>query len=83
MRVDPMNASRWKHTWGFHNKGVGWDTPMARWAGVGEDWVQEVTTHLPNEDDVNFVLLKMAETFAKLGHRHTHQNTKGLGPYGS
>ena len=30
MRVGPMNISRWNKTWGFHNRGVGWDTLMAR-----------------------------------------------------
>ena len=31
VRVDPMNVSRWKHTWGFHDRGVVWDAPTAQW----------------------------------------------------
>ena len=25
---------------GFHNKGITWDTPMTRWAGVDNDWIR-------------------------------------------
>ena len=42
MRADPINVSRWKHKWCFHNVGVVWDTPMARWAGDGRDSAQEM-----------------------------------------
>ena len=38
--VHPVNASRWKHTWGFHKIGIMWNTLMARLAGEGNDWVQ-------------------------------------------
>ena len=30
MTWDPYNVQRWKHKVGFHNRGVHWDTPMAR-----------------------------------------------------
>ena len=26
---------------GFHDRGVAWDTPMAKRAGEGKDWVQK------------------------------------------
>ena len=42
MRADPINVSRWKHKWCFHNVGVVSDTPMARWAGEGKDSAQEM-----------------------------------------
>ena len=30
MTCDPYNVQRWKQNVGFHNRGVQWDTPMAR-----------------------------------------------------
>ena len=33
----------WKHKVGFQNRGVQWDTPMARWAGEGKDWTELMT----------------------------------------
>ena len=35
MAWDPNNVHSWKHEVGFHNRGVQWDTPVARWAGEG------------------------------------------------
>ena len=32
-----------------------WDAPMAKWAIEGKDWGQEVTLHLPKEEDDSFV----------------------------
>ena len=37
MKKDPANVTRWKHRFGFHNRGVQWDTPMSMWAGEGKD----------------------------------------------
>ena len=37
---DPANVTRWKHKFGFHNRGVQWDTPMSKWAGEGKDLIQ-------------------------------------------
>ena len=34
------NVTRWKHKFGFHNRGVQWDTPMSRWSGEEKDWMQ-------------------------------------------
>ena len=33
MKKDPANVTRWKHKFGFHSRGVQWDTPMSKWAG--------------------------------------------------
>ena len=44
---DPCNVQRWKHKVGFHNRGVQWDTPTARWAGEGKDWPQLMTQTQP------------------------------------
>ena len=30
MSEDPNNVTGWKHKWGFHNRGVLWDTPIAK-----------------------------------------------------
>ena len=43
MTWDPYNVQRWKHIVKSHNRGVLWDTPMARWAGEGKDWIQLMT----------------------------------------
>ena len=40
MAWDPGNVQRRKQKVWFHNRGVQWDTPMARWAGEGKDWIE-------------------------------------------
>ena len=40
MAWDPYKVQSWKHKFGFHNRGVQLDTPMARWAGEGNDWIK-------------------------------------------
>ena len=52
MTWDPYNVQRWKHKVGFHNRGIQWDTPMARWAGEVKDWIQLMTQTQPRKDDV-------------------------------
>ena len=42
MKIDPANVTRWKHKFGFHNRGVMWDTLMTKWAGEENDWMQMV-----------------------------------------
>ena len=32
---------------GFHNRGVQWDTPMARWAGEGNGWIKLMAQRKP------------------------------------
>ena len=51
MKWDPLNFTCWKHKWGFHNRGVTWDTPMARWAGSEEDWIQKWRMHPPKQTE--------------------------------
>ena len=38
MARDPTNSTKWKHMWRFHNRGVVWYTPFAKWCGSGEEW---------------------------------------------
>ena len=40
MAWDPTNVTRCRHKVGFHNRGIQWDTPMARWAAEGNDWIK-------------------------------------------
>ena len=42
MHVHPIKVSRWKHQWGFHNRGVVWDTLVSKCAGEGKDSAQEM-----------------------------------------
>ena len=48
---DTLNFTCWKHKLGFHNKGVTSYTPMARWAGSGEDWIQKWRVHPPKKTE--------------------------------
>ena len=52
MAWDPYNVQRWKHKVGFHNRGIQWDTPMARWAGEVKDWIQLTMQTQPRKEDV-------------------------------
>ena len=38
-----------------------WDTLMAKWAGEATDWVQDMTTYPPKEEDVIVAVLKMTK----------------------
>ena len=50
--VVPEHVQSWKHKVGFHNRGVQWDTPMARCAGEGRDWIELMTRTRPRKEDV-------------------------------
>ena len=52
MKMDPLNVTCWKHKWCFHNRGVTWDTPLARWAGSEEDWIQKWRAGPPRKAEV-------------------------------
>ena len=41
---------------GLSHGGVVWDTPMAKWAGEGKEWVQEIMKNPPKKN-VNVALL--------------------------
>ena len=58
MSDDPANVTCWKQKRGFHNRGVTWDTPMARWAWPNNDWIQLRRLDSPKKIDVIPVLLK-------------------------
>ena len=58
MAWDPYNVQRWKHKVGFHNSGVLWNTPMARWAGEGNDWMKLAAQRKPRKEDVIRSLLE-------------------------
>ena len=60
MAWDPYNAQWWKHKVGFHNRGVECDTPMARWAGGGKDWIKL------EEDVIRSLLLSMKQSVKKI-----------------
>ena len=57
-RGTPYNVQRWKHKVGFHNRGVRWDTPMAKWAGEGNDWIKLMAQRKPHKEDVIRYLLE-------------------------
>ena len=52
MKTDPMNVTRWKHKFGFHNRGVMRDIPMATWAREENDSKQNWVRHPPWKEDV-------------------------------
>ena len=47
MWVERLNVTRWRHKWGFHTRGVMWDTPLAKWAGNGDDRFQKINNAPP------------------------------------
>ena len=52
MARDPNNVQRWKHKVGCHNRGVQWDTPMARRTGEEKDSIEQMTSARPQKKDV-------------------------------
>ena len=66
MAWDPNNVQRWKHKVGFHNRGAQWDTPMARWAGEGNDWTKLMAQRqLRKEDVIRSLLESMKQAVEK------------------
>ena len=62
----PCNVQRCKHKVGFHNRGAQWDTPMARWAGKGNDWIKFMAQRKPRmEDEIRSMLEFMKEAVEK------------------
>ena len=48
-----------EHKWRFHNRGVIWNTPMARWAGSEGDWMQKFVRVPHQKEDVIVSLMAM------------------------
>ena len=57
MEWDPYNVARMKHEFGFHNRGVQWGTPMAKWACEESDWIQLMKQMQPRKENVVHHLL--------------------------
>ena len=55
---DPYNVQRWKHKFGLWNRGVQWDTLMARWTGEGNDWIKLMAQRKPRKEDATRSLLE-------------------------
>ena len=85
MKWDPLNFICWKHKWGFYSRGVTWDTPMARWAGSGEDWMQKLRTGPPKKAEVIPTLVLAIHCICpplhikKADGRHSSQERKRTG----
>ena len=81
---DSAIVNRCNHKFGFHNRGVQWDTPMSRWAGEGKDWIQLVAQGPPRKEDVMISLLKMmrqpTEKKPQKGGGVPKKKPKDLGP---
>ena len=58
MATDPTNVTRRKHKLELHNRRIQWDTPIAKWAGEANDWIQVVTRGPLRKEDVTVRLLK-------------------------
>ena len=66
MAWDPYTVQMWKHKIGFHSRIVQWDTPMARWAGEGNDWKKLMVQRKPRRENVIQSLLEsMKQTVGK------------------
>ena len=71
MAWDPYNGQRWKHKVGFHNRGVQWGTPMARWAGEGNDWIKLMAHRKARKEDV---IRSLLESMKQAVERNTEPN---------
>ena len=65
MNMDPASVTRWKPTFGFHNRGAHFDTPMSKWAGEGEDWIQLLAQGPLRKEEVTFQMLTMMRQLAE------------------
>ena len=84
MATDPTNVARWKHKFGFHNRGTQWDTPMSKWAGEGNDWIQLLARGPLRKEDVTVNLLatmgQVAGKKNRESERRNDEETMGPGP---
>ena len=77
MAWDSSNVQRWKHKFGFHNRGVQWDTPMASWAGEGNNSIKLMAQFEPRKEDVIRSLLEsMKQTAEKKAEPNGTRPTK-------
>ena len=67
MTTDPTNVTRRKHKLELHNRRIQWDTPIAKWAGEANDWIQVVTRGPLRKEDVTVRLHATMRHVA--GHR--------------
>ena len=61
MKENPENRTRWRHKWGWHNRGNVWDMMATRWAGE-KDWMIKRKEHTsPNAKHkfITYILNKM------------------------
>ena len=84
MATDPTNATRWKHKFGFQNRGIQWDTPVSKWAGEGKDWIQLMAQGPPCKEDVTHCLLasmrQAVEKRTKTGGSELTKKPRELAP---
>ena len=57
MMTDPTNVTRSMHKLRFHSRGVQWDSPMSKWSGEGDDWIQLISQGPRRKADVTISLL--------------------------
>ena len=81
MAWDPYNVQRWKHKFGFHNRGVQWDTPMARWAGEGNDWSKLMAQKKTRKENVFLQPARIYETDGGPNGARPIKKPRGLPPY--
>ena len=75
---DTTNVTRWKHKFGFHNRGVG--HPVTRWAGEVKR-MQKMVRHPPDKQDVSVALMKMLRaTINTSGEDAWSQQLRDLDP---
>ena len=54
MLADPINHTRWKHKWRWHNRGCAWDKLASEWVAA-EDWTEERDRCMSKMDMRDFV----------------------------
>ena len=75
MKEDPVNRTRWKHKYGWHNRRNMWDKMATCWAGE-EDWTIARKKQNSQEEKYKFITYILNKMKLPIEHRHTKIITK-------
>ena len=79
----PIVVTRWKHKFGFHNRGMQRDTPLLKWVGEGQSWIHLLAQGSPPQGR-RYDQSAHDEPFAlafDAGSQERQQNICGLGQW--
>ena len=76
MRDDPLNQTRWKHKWKWHNRGNIWDKIASDLASK-EDWISKRKDKTSSADKTEFVTLVLNRMNLSTVHRKEKGRVRG------